>query len=352
MQPATAKREKTYIPAFDAKPEFGAWLDVMPRFSWLRTGLPFELNHINLWLLESDTGYSIIDTGFNVQDTRQAWEKVFTDKFAKKPVENIFITHFHPDHFGLAGWLAEKTGVTPHMTAGELAMVRHLTGDDAQRELETTYRDFFLEAGVADTDTLIELLTKRMMYKKVVYKAPTDINIVKGGDTVTLGGKPWQVVIGSGHSPEHACLYNAADKLFIAGDIVLPDITPNISFFPGNVPEHDPVDDYLKTLDHVTAQIPDDVTVFPSHGIPFKGLHRRIDEIKGHHARRFTNLQTVLQSGPQTAFQIMQGLFAHRGSSIIKGSDLFFAMGETLAHIVYEVKRGVIVQSGNLYRLA
>ncbi len=332
--PPKPKPAKTYIPAFDFMPAEGVPGMVTKGFYWLRFPLPFELNHINLWLTEGKNGWSIIDTGFNSEPSVAYWEKIFDENLGGKTVENIFITHFHPDHFGLAGYLAGKTGVIPKMTAGEHDIMRSIT--DAPEELESVYRPFYAEAGVPP-ETIEELLLRRFNYRKIVSKPPAKIDIVKIGDTVTLGDRAWKIIGGYGHCPEHACLYNAEDKLFIAGDIVLPDISPNISFFPGS--SADPVDDYLKSLENIRAVIPDDVTVFPSHGVPFKGLHRRIGELEQHHQRRFTRLREVMSAGPMSGFEIMKGLFAHRA---LKTGDLFFALGETLAHIMYDMKRNRI----------
>lgn len=329
---------KTYIPAHDRVPAEGAMEQLAPGFFWLRMPLTFELNHINLWLLESASGWSIVDTGFNSPDTVQHWDSLFASIFSKKPVESIFVTHFHPDHFGLAGWLSARTGLKVKMTKGEFGMIRHLTDDDSPALLEKLYRPYYVEAGV-EGELLEKLIDKRLLYKKIIHAPPANIDPVWIGAKVILGGKEWQTVGGYGHSPEHACLYNAKDKLFISGDIILPDITPNISFFPGNPPEHDPVDNYLRTLDAIKTVVPDDVTVLPSHGVPFRGLHRRIDEIKAHHDRRLEKLHKVMASGPQTAFQIMSGLFSHR---TLKPGDLFFALGETLSHLIHDLMRGKI----------
>jgi len=343
MQPTPHKREKTYIPAFDFVPETGHAAPIGHSLYWLRMPLKFELNHINLWLAESDTEFAIVDTGFNTPDTIAAWEGIFAEHFQRKPVDAIAITHFHPDHFGLAGWLAEKTGQTPRMTKGEFAMAQSLCPADPST-LETPYRAYFMQAGVSGA-LLRDLLDKRLLYRKIISTPPTRISPYGDGDRVKLGGKEWEVITGNGHCPEHACLYNAVDHVFISGDIVLPDISPNISFFPGNPPEHDPVADYLRTLDKMLQRVPDDVLVLPSHGVPFKGLHKRIAELKEHHNRRFAKLRDVMKTaGPQTALGLMEGLFAHR---TLKPGDLFFALGETLAHLVHEEKAGRITAQKN-----
>lgn len=297
---------------------------------WLRLPLPFELDHVNCWLLKDGDDWSIVDSGFNYGDTLAHWESIL----AGKSVKDVFITHFHPDHFGLAGWLAEKTGASVTMTPGEEKMVRSLMDGD---KLEALYRPYYIEAGL-DPELLETMVKRRLLYKKVVSKPPEKIRNLSLGEKVTLGGKDCLLTGGGGHSPEHACLYNTQDKILIAGDIVLPTITPNISFFPGNLPGHDPVQNYFDTLDRVAQDVPDDVVVLPSHGDPFTGLHARIAEIKDHHERRLQKIREICAE-PMTALEATLSLFSHRE---LGPHDMFFAIGETLAHLVHDEKRGKI----------
>jgi len=343
-------KHKTVYPTLYDIPADGVPQTILPGLQWLRFSLPFDLNHINLWLLEGADGWTIIDSGFNEPTTVTAWDHLFETQFAQKPVENIFITHFHPDHFGLGGYLAERSTAPVYMTPAEWQMVQSLTDADSADRLEQLYRPYYRNAGV-DDEMLEHLINRRMGYKKIVHTPPTTVRHVHPGDTITLAGRTWQVIGGYGHSPEHASLYNADDKIFIGGDMVLPDITPNISYFPGNTPGHDPVSGYMETLTRIRATVPDDVIVLPSHGAPFKGLHTRIDEIMRHHDRRLAKLDDVLGQGPQTGYAAMQGLFAHRA---LKPGDIFFALGETMAHLIYGIHRGDVIenmeQSQILYR--
>lgn len=336
---AKPHRKRTYTPAHDFIPEAGKPREVAPGLHWLRGPLPFELDHINLWLLEGESGWSIVDSGFNFEVMTQAWDEVFAQTFAGKKVESIFITHFHPDHYGLGGWLAEKTGVQLQMTVPEFGMAQSLTDPAQQGLMEALYRPYYMEAGI-DGELLESMLARRSSYQKIVYKPPQVITPAQPGDLVALGGKEWKVIGGYGHSPEHACLYNAKDNILIAGDMVLPDISPNISFFPDRFLSRDPVAAYLKTLENIRGEVPDDALVLPSHGVPFRGLHKRLDELKDHHERRLAKLRDVLSPAPKTAYQAMQGLFAHR--SLSRPADLFFALGETLAHLVHDLNLGKI----------
>src|ERR1051325_1263023 len=100
-------------------PEPGTIKNVAPGIYWLRMPLPFQLNHINLWLVEDGDGWTIVDTGINTPETRALWEKIFTDKLGGKPVKRVIATHLHPDHVGLAGWLCSRWGAQLWMTLGE-----------------------------------------------------------------------------------------------------------------------------------------------------------------------------------------------------------------------------------------
>ncbi|HEX2753053.1 MAG TPA: MBL fold metallo-hydrolase [Alphaproteobacteria bacterium] len=335
-------------------PEQGQTIEVAPGIHWLRFPLPFALDHINLWLLDGPDGWTIVDSGFNQPEIISNWEGIFDALLHQKPVEKIFITHFHPDHFGLTGWLAQKTDAPVFITPGEWQMVQALTDPDSADRLEQIYRPYYQNAGVP-ADVLEALIDRRMGYKRVIHSVPSAVHHIHAGDMIALGGRGWQVIDGYGHSPEHASLYNAEDNILIAGDMVLPFITPNISFFPGHAPGSDPVAEYMSTLDRIAVAVPNDALVLPSHGKPFQGyLHDRIAAIKDHHIKRLDKLHDVLATGGSlSAYDAMQGLFAHRE---LKQGDIFFALGETLAHLVYSHKRGKVIETMEkgriLYRMA
>jgi len=304
--------KKEYAPIF-SQPAATETIEVAKGIFWLRFSLPFALDHINIWLLDGgDAGWSIIDSGFHDAATHAQWEAVFADRLFGKPVETLFMTHFHPDHFGLAGRLQEKTGAPIEMTPGEWRMVQTLTDEDSVERLEQLYRPYYTHAGVAE-DVLEKLLNRRTGYRNIIHPPPSETMAVHPGQNVSLGGRLWQIIGGYGHSPEHASLYNAEDNILIAGDMVLPFITPNISFFPGNPPGHDPVDLYMETLLRIRATVPDNALILPSHGIPFSGLHDRIDAILAHHDRGWINWLRYSLAARKRAIRRCRD-FLHTGS--------------------------------------
>ena len=107
----TAPRETLEFP-FATPPTPGTAIEVAPGIRWLRMPLPFALDHINLWLLEDEGGWTIVDCGLGRgHETKALWEEVFASTLGGRPVRRLIVTHFHPDHIGLAGWLCERFGV-------------------------------------------------------------------------------------------------------------------------------------------------------------------------------------------------------------------------------------------------
>ena len=96
---------------------------------WTRSPVPGSLNHINLWVLDDGDGVALVDSGLNMPAAREAWEALFAGPLAGRTVTRVIVTHFHPDHIGLAGWLCERFGVRLWMTRGEWLFARMLTTD-------------------------------------------------------------------------------------------------------------------------------------------------------------------------------------------------------------------------------
>src|SRR6516225_1473684 len=103
-------------PYADTLPEPGVAFDVAPGVKWLRMPLPFALDHINLWLLEDGPGWTIVDTGFATARTKELWEQIFAERLEGLPITRVIVTHYHPDHIGLAGWLTERWQVSLWVT--------------------------------------------------------------------------------------------------------------------------------------------------------------------------------------------------------------------------------------------
>jgi glyoxylase-like metal-dependent hydrolase (beta-lactamase superfamily II) len=308
-----------------APPPPGSVIDVAPGVRWLRMPLPFALDHINLWLVEDGAGWAIVDTGLASDATKELWEHIIATQLGGRPVTRVIVTHFHPDHMGLAGWLTERLGVELWATETEWLQARLASLDD-RPALETDAEAFYGRIGL-EGDARAMLRGRRAQYAKRVSPIPVRFRRLSDGMTFLLGGRSWRVVVGRGHAPEHASLHCAELDLFIAGDQVLPKITPNITVWP-HEPEGDPLGRYLASLGEIAAAVPGSVLALPSHGLPFRGLHQRIHQIAAHHDARLLALEAAC-AAPRTAAEIVPVLFRRK----LDAHQLAFAVGETLSHL-------------------
>ena len=316
---------------FPTPPETGVPFAVAPGVQWLRVALPFALDHINLWLIADGDGVAVVDTGVNDDATRATWERVL----AHTRVTRLICTHFHPDHMGLAGWLAERHGVELTATLGEWSFGRMLTleggGDYAENQVEHYRRAGF------GPDLLDGVRGRIGSYRARVAPLPPRINTIRHGSRLRIGGREWRVIVGRGHAPEHASLWCEEAGVLISGDQILPRISPIIGVWPQQ-PDDDPLSDFLLSLDGWKA-LPADTLVLPSHGLPFRGLHRRADDLAHHHAQRLDLLRAA--SVPATAVELSRSLFRRE----LDPQQMGFAVGETLSHANHLVGLGEWVRT-------
>lgn len=292
---------------------------------WVRFPMPMSLNHINIWLLEDGDGWTVVDTCLNLPDARELWEKLFSTAMQGKPVNRVICTHMHPDHVGLAGWLVERFGAELWMSREEFLMCRAMVGDTGRDAPEVALR-FYRAAGY-DADQLEHYRGKFGNFGRAVSPLPQSFRRLVDLETITIGDRYWQVIVGSGHSPEHTALYCPALKLLISGDQVLPRITPNVSVFPTE-PKGDPLHEWLTSSARIREMLPDDVLVLPAHEAPFYGLHVRLSQLIEAHNRDLRELFAYLDK-PQRAIDCFPPLFNRE----IGPNSLGLATGETLAHL-------------------
>ncbi len=313
-------------------PEKGTLHAVAPGIYWLRMPLPFSLDHINLWVLDDGDGWALVDTGLNAPECKSVWEDLLAGPLAAKPVTRIIVTHYHPDHLGLAGWLSEQTGAPLIMTRTEYLMARMLTLDIADAPPQPVTA-FYARTGWPSARIEEFAAQKWGRFAKAVYKLPPGFQRIADGDVLKIGGRDWRIVVGKGHTPEHACLVCDDDRLMISGDQVLPRITSNVSVYPTEAGA-DPLGDWLESIDRLRSLDPD-MFVLPAHNEPFKGLHTRLDQLAADHHGKLDALQTFL-STPRSAFQCFEILFRRK----IMRDEIMSATGEALAHLHYLEHRG------------
>jgi len=320
-------------PFGDRIPQPGEPLKVADGVWWIRMPLPFALDHINLWILADGDGFTLVDTGYGVQATWDLWEKHFSGILAGKPVRNVVVTHYHPDHIGSAGWLVEKTGAPFWMTASEYLSAHAAREDFAGFDPQNSI-DLFVRNGLPP-EAVPERTRKGKGYSRGVPSIPKRYLRMMHGDKLAIGGREWEVITVFGHAPEHAALWCDTLGVLISGDQVLPRITSNVAVW-GNQPEGNPLKLFLDSLGRF-SHLPADTLVLPSHDRVFLGLHRRIAELHEHHERR---LERLLEgcAQPITAFEALPLLFKRK----LDDHQMVFAMGEAIAHLHYLYAEGKV----------
>jgi glyoxylase-like metal-dependent hydrolase (beta-lactamase superfamily II) len=312
---------------FAEPPAPGATAEVAPGVHWLRMALPFALDHINLWLLDDGDAWTIIDTGLGNAPTRALWETIFAGKIGAKPVRRVLVTHYHPDHAGNAAWLCERTGAQLWMTRGEYLTV-HAARHGAAGYSPEAQKQLFLANGLGEAQAN-ELLSRGGLYKKMVPDFPFSHRRLFEGETIAAAGRDWRVMIGYGHAPEHASLYAEALNVLISGDMLLPRISTNVAVRPVD-PWSNPLRLFLESVRRYRA-LPRDMLVLPSHGLPFRGAHDRVAQLEAHHAERLAELRAACAQAPRAAADVLEVLFRRK----LDTSQIFFALGEAIAHLHY-----------------
>jgi glyoxylase-like metal-dependent hydrolase (beta-lactamase superfamily II) len=317
-------------------PAPGQQIEVAPGVFWLRMPLPFQLDHINLWLLRDGDGWTIVDTGFANDDVRNLWRQVIAG--LDGPVRRLIVTHFHPDHLGLASWLMNETGAPLWMTTGEFLTAHAVwneVGGHGARFMAAQFRQHGL-----DPERAAKFENRGSGYRIVVPGVPDYYHRLKADDTVAVDGKNWRILIGHGHSPEHMALYCAELGVLISGDMLLPKISTNISVFAAT-PEADSLGWFLESLAELAREMPAGTLVLPSHGLPFSGVQARVEALRAHHEDRLRALEETCEHAPQSAAGLLETLFQRA----LDTHQTMFAMGEAIAHLNHLEQAGRLSRS-------
>ena len=321
---------------FDAIPDDGQPIEVAQNIYWYRLPLPMTLDHINVWLLRESDGWTIIDTGIDTPQARHEWEGLFSGFLQSAPIKRVIVTHLHPDHVGLAGWLVERFGGEFMMSRTDYIMCRLLAADTGHAVPEEGMR-FYRNAGFSDAQ-LRNYRERFGGFGRAIYRIPHSYTRLQQGEHVTIGDNSWRVEIGTGHAPEHVCLYCPEQKVVISGDQILPRISSNVSIFPTE-PWANPLEDWLASCAHMGTILPDDTLVLPSHNEPFYGLRARLAKLIERHESALQRLTKICKT-PRCATD--SDVFSALFKRPVPEDAYFMATGESLAHLVCLTHRGIL----------
>ena len=319
-----------HYPLDEQLPAPGGTLTVAEGVRWIRMPLPFALDHINLWLLRDEidgrAGWTVVDCCITRDESRAMWETVFANELDGLPILRVIVTHMHPDHIGLAWWLCERWSCPLWVSATDYLMARigsyGTTGFGGAPAAA-----YFASHGLVDEESLAKIRARNNYYPSLVPSVPASYARLIDGTELTIGGRRWRCISGYGHAPEHMALWCDEAKLLISGDMVLPRISTNVSVYEME-PEANALALFLASIDRFRA-LPADSLVLPSHGKPFTGMHRRIEQLHEHHAERLADLLAACARAPQSAHDILPLLFRRP----LDLHQTTFAMGEAVAHL-------------------
>lgn len=292
---------------------------------------------VNIYLTRGRDGYLLVDAGWNTPESFDMFSRGLKEIGADiKDISQVICTHVHPDHYGMAGRIKQLSGATlsMHHIEKDFIASRYVT---MQELLHDT--DRMLIANGVTHDEMVRLRDATVDLVPLVVPTQPD-STFHGGETISTGLFNFRVVWTPGHSSGHICLYEPEKKILLAGDHILPKITPNISVHPQSI--ENPLGRYLKSLKE-TRQLNVELTL-PGHDEPFTRLVPRIDQIMRHHEERNREIYSMMDSGPRTAYQIALktrwGTWTgwHELPNFHKRMAIF----ETLAHLEMMAANGLL----------
>jgi glyoxylase-like metal-dependent hydrolase (beta-lactamase superfamily II) len=293
--------------------------------------MPFRLKHVNIFLFLEEGGFTLIDTGPNLNGVLPALEASLA-KIGRRVEDcrRIWITHFHMDHCGLAGIIAGRSGASVYLSEIEELTVRTFAREE---DRASRIRRFALEQGL-DGGT-IDTVIRAFSAFRTATSPFSAAGILADGDQLSAGGRMVEVIATPGHSRGHISFHLPKERFLIAGDHVLPHITPNLS--PDLIaPDFHPLESFFSSLARV-----EDLPVrrvCPAHGRPFPDLKKRVAEIREHHRERSEIALRALAEGSRNCGEVSRFIFGEDLSPF----DRLLALNETYVHLIRLEKETLI----------
>jgi len=305
----------------------------------VRLPLPFALRIVNCYLLRGDQGWSVIDTGLHTESGEAVWRETFAElNIQPGDLDAIVVTHHHPDHYGMAGWLRAWNGVeTPIYTfARERDMIAQVWWQNGG--VAKDFTALMRGAGV-DENMLAAMLRVGEEIGAQTAPHPPTLDVLTAGERIRLGTRQFRLIDGPGHSVGQLLLYDESARLIFCADHVLAKITPNVGIWPGS--DANPLASFLDSL-HSLSDLPVDLAL-PGHRSIIQDWSGRIAELQRHHTERLSQMRDAAGDGA-TALQIAGTVFNFDHFST---HERRFAVAETLAHLEYLRQLGEIERHGD-----
>lgn len=305
---------------------------LLPNLYQLRLPLPFALNHVNVYLLRDAQGWTVVDTGLHTPTGEAGWQAAFAElSIEPHQIHTIVLTHFHPDHFGMAGWLHERSGARVLLAPREIELAEEVWMHRADHD-DPSLRHFLRHGMPAD---LVKQVVGAIATLRAATRPHPPLTPLPAGTWLTMGERRFLAIHAPGHSDGQLVFYAPDDRLALVGDQVLLKITPHIGVWPESEP--DPLRKYLASLNELaTLEVE---LALPGHGKTITGWAERVTELQAHHHERLAAMLEAVRNGAETAFAVAQHVFAVERFT---PHEARFAIAETIAHLELLVADSVI----------
>jgi glyoxylase-like metal-dependent hydrolase (beta-lactamase superfamily II) len=315
----------TVVPSGLATQPIGEVAPVAEGVWQLKLPVPFPLRFVSVYLVEGNDGWSIVDAGYDYPPARAAWESGAAAAGCDlgRDVDQIVVTHFHPDHIGAARWLEERTQAPVYVMEQEIPFARKLWGSSDVGP----FVEYLIRHGMSQTDAGSTAAVVRYLLP-----LPEEMVPIHPGGMLAVGEGAVCIVHVPGHADNQIVLHDVARGILFAADHLLLGITPNIGLWPES--ELHPLARYLESLENTRGLGAD--LVLPGHGPVFHDLDGRIGELIYHHEERLETMRRAVSDRPKTAYEVSRIVF--RGT--LTKHQRCFALAETLAHLDHLVLEG------------
>lgn len=304
--------------------------------------LPFALRIVNCYLLRGSAGWTIVDTGIHTPDGEATWRSIFNElNITPAQIEQIVLTHVHPDHFGMAGWLQALAAEAGRNIPVRTSPLENEQVNKAWRSSDAyeTFADYLIKTGMP-SEMAVTVTGRMGDTRAMTFPHPPEIDLIQPGTTLHLGERQFQTIHAPGHSDGQLLFYDMDDQLLLSGDHVLMKITPNIGLWRKSDPN--PLANFLNSLRelaHLEVRL-----ALPGHKILITDWRGRIEELLHHHAERLQHTLTALHEGATTPYTVSLSIF---NTEHFSPHEWRFALAESLAHLEYLRLRGEIDRAEN-----
>ena len=327
------------------EPAVGEVTNLAPGIGWTRLPLPYEPFHVNVYIFEEDEGWLVVDCGVDNEISRNVWRRLIDGPLSQKPIRKILVTHWHNDHLGLAGWLANETNAQVMMRQAEYfrGSLQAMKPPAVSAERERRH----LLAHGTDPLQVESWLGQGFQNLSRISRAPRTYVRLDDVDSLTIGNRQFTVMTVKGHSLSGVALYCPSDNFFVCGDHLSPHLVPNVSVM-SDAPDFNPHDDYIATIQTLVDTVSDDAVILPGHEHPFTGLRATIDRIADHHTRLCNRILSAGRAGPLSAAELIPVILRNQPSDMWFG----FVIGRVVAYVHFLISRGWMTQvdSGPIIR--